>query len=699
MIESRRAVWFLVALAPICHGFQYFSIHHSVSPRTTPHQTHHGLDAARSSSSASASAAAAATRALERTASQLNRLQQRSQRTTTTTTTTITTESSAAQEEEGNTTNPEEMYESFLRQPANTLKQQLKERRLPTKGRKPELAQRLVDFELKIHRPMGENEEEVVVAWDPSVEAGDDKASLSSSTIVNTFAGLRLSVAAGKALGKAKFQSPSAIQKAVIPLHNSGESLIMHAETGSGKTLAYLLPITEQMWVEHNAGVIADGQYQEEGVGGYAFIMTPTRELAAQVAGVATVLAPPGTVRLVSRPTNLMHDGLKERGEEDYGGRLDKSDGRTKQRLFVGSAKAIMHSLYGDGKMPASPTTKPEAMQMLRNVRWVVLDEVDRLLEVKKTHRGSPGGGGGGGGGKATSPRHEKPAAIVTSAVARMTFGKSQVVAASATVGRSLRRELSRVLGLSPQESPQVVRATKANLNDDDDDDDDDDGVDLTAVPGKHVGRAVTIPDTVQHYVLAVDTSSTGKLLTSAVYVLKGLRKTTKNKRILMVLSKGCGINTKNTIGALKQFQCQPEPMSLLDVLEADGTDRMIQVHREVTGATGVGEAYFSPTDPSSSGSTEEDDEDAAADEGYLLVTGEDTVRGLHLDSLDVVLVVGRANGPDEYTHIAGRTGRAGKRGKVINILGLDHAAAVSGWETMLGVAFQSIDMDGIAEL
>ena len=166
-----------------------------------------------------------------------------------------------------------------------------------------------------------------------------------------------------------------------------------------------------------------------------------------------------------------------------------------------------------------------------------------------------------------------------------------------------------------------------------------------------------------------------------------------------MVLSKGCGINTKNTIGALKQFQCQPEPMSLLDVLEADGTDRMIQVHREVTGATGVGEAYFRPTDPSSSGLTDEEDKEDPEDEGYLLVTGEDTVRGLHIDSLDVVLVVGRANGPDEYTHIAGRTGRAGKTGKVINILSFDHAAAVTGWETMLGVAFQSIDMDGIAEL
>jgi hypothetical protein len=131
--------------------------------------------------------------------------------------------------------------------------------------------------------------------------------------------------------------------------------------------------------------------------------MLPTRELAAQVAGIATALAPPGTVRVVSYATNLMSDGLKDRGEMEYGGRLDRGDGRTKTRLFIGSAKSIMHSLYGDGKMPASPTTKPEDMQLLQNVRWVVLDEVDRLLNVRRSR-----------GAASSTPRHEKPAAVVT---------------------------------------------------------------------------------------------------------------------------------------------------------------------------------------------------------------------------------------------------------------------------------------------
>ena len=149
--------------------------------------------------------------------------------------------------------------------------------------------------------------------------------------------------------------------------------------------------------------------------------------------------------------------------------------------------------------------------------------------------------------------------------------------------------------------------------------------------------------------------------------------------RILLVLTKGSGISTQNTLGALKHFRCQPEPRSLLDVLEADGTDKLIEVHREVSGATGVGEA-----------------KDADEDEGYVLVTGEDSVRGLHLDGLDVVVVVGRAPGPDEYTHIAGRTGRAGRSGSVINVVSEKDAAAVKAWEKMLDTEFREITIEEI---
>jgi len=164
-------------------------------------------------------------------------------------------------------------------------------------------------------------------------------------------------------------------------------------------------------------------------------------------------------------------------------------------------------------------------------------------------------------------------------------------------------------------------------------------------------------------------------------------------RKILVVLTRNLDLSTKNAIGALKHFGCKPEPTSLLDALEAEGTDQMIEVFREVSGAKGVGESYFN-----ASPSDEDESEDNVGD-GYVLVTGEDTIRGLHLDGLDVVIVVGRPAGPDEYTHIAGRTGRAGRNGNVINVVSNENAAGLKSWEKMLNVDFLQLDMDDVANL
>jgi hypothetical protein len=563
----------------------------------------------------------------------------------------------------------ETRYRKYLAQSANALKELLKERKLTRTGNKPDLARRLVEYDLET--AYGYNSEKQAIEGEKLLVATDhgntaeesgtfvdhhdesDTAAAAASTADRTigrFAGLDLSAVAGRALGKANFAKPSPIQAAAMPAIAAGESMILHAETGSGKTLAYLLPITERLWMKQDQS--------------FSVILTPTRELAAQVAGIASVLAPPGTVRLVSRPTNLMSNGLKDRGELENGGRIDDLPMGVMPRLFVGSAKSIMHSLYGDGRMPASPTSKPEAMAFLKNVRWLVMDEVDRLLGIKKSKSDKMG-----------KKFHEKPAAVVAAAVARLSLGRAQVVSASATVGRPLKRELARVLGLPAQDCPRVVRG-------------DDVSASLQEESGSvHLGRAVSIPDSVENYVVESVGSSDGKLLTTAYHVVNALG--TKPRRMLLVLTRGFGINTQNAIGALSHFKCEPKPQSLLDALEADGTDRMIEMHRQVSGAIGVGEsAYF-----------QEKNDAAEAGEGYLLVTGEDTVRGLHLDGLDVVIVVGRPHGPDEYTHIAGRTGRAGRSGKVINIVGAENAASIRSWEKMLGVSFHRLGVDEVKKL
>jgi len=538
------------------------------------------------------------------------------------------------------------VYQSLIQQSANSLKEQLKELGLSRRGMKPDLAERLVEYETKKNRPtiLREKElmeEQIESAWKQGVKNGGQS--------IRRFAGIKLSATAGRALGSASFSTPSPIQEAAIARLASGESALLHAETGSGKTLAYILPITETLW-------------QEEGeeAKGFFVILTPTRELAAQVAGVAQALAPPGTVRLVFQPTDLMSDSQREHGEQKYGGYLDKNAGGAETRLYVGSAKAMMTSLYGDSKMPATPTRKPEAMFFLRNVRCLVMDEVDRLLHVQKTRT------------EERFKQHERPAAIIASAVARMTLGRAQTIAVSATVGRPLRREFSRVLGLATEECPEVIRGAADNQR----------------INENQNIRAVTIPDQVQNYVFPIQGASTGKLLTSAFKVISKLNN--KPRKMLLVLSRDCDIPIRNTIGALKHFNCKPEPISLLDALEADGSDSMIDIHRQVSGATGVGETgYFN---------SQEDDEESDTKE-YLLVTGEDTVRGLHLDGLDLVIIVGRPHGPDEYTHIAGRTGRAGKDGKVISVVSSGHAAHIASWERMLDVTFDKLTLGNIESI
>ena len=72
-----------------------------------------------------------------------------------------------------------------------------------------------------------------------------------------------------KAIEEEKFEKPSEIQKKAIPIIVEGKDIIAGSATGSGKTLAF------------GAGVIQNSQSNN---GLQALVLTPTRELAEQVA-------------------------------------------------------------------------------------------------------------------------------------------------------------------------------------------------------------------------------------------------------------------------------------------------------------------------------------------------------------------------------------------------------------------------------
>jgi ATP-dependent RNA helicase DeaD len=99
---------------------------------------------------------------------------------------------------------------------------------------------------------------------------GNSNMTTSESAIPTGFADLGLSAGLLQALTDIGYETPSPIQAQCIPILLDGKDLIGQAQTGTGKTAAFALPLLEQIDVK-----ITKPQ---------ALVLTPTRELAIQVA-------------------------------------------------------------------------------------------------------------------------------------------------------------------------------------------------------------------------------------------------------------------------------------------------------------------------------------------------------------------------------------------------------------------------------
>ena len=88
--------------------------------------------------------------------------------------------------------------------------------------------------------------------------------------MASTFSDLGLSEATLKAITELGYEEPTPVQERTIPLMLEGSDVIAQAQTGTGKTAAFALPILDK---------IEPGTRLPQ-----ALILTPTRELAVQVA-------------------------------------------------------------------------------------------------------------------------------------------------------------------------------------------------------------------------------------------------------------------------------------------------------------------------------------------------------------------------------------------------------------------------------
>ncbi|HEX8782712.1 MAG TPA: DEAD/DEAH box helicase [Steroidobacteraceae bacterium] len=86
-----------------------------------------------------------------------------------------------------------------------------------------------------------------------------------------SFSDLGLEPGLVRAVAEKGYATPTPIQRAAIPAVLAGRDVLAGAQTGTGKTAAFVLPILQRL-------------HEPQGCAPRALVLTPTRELAAQVA-------------------------------------------------------------------------------------------------------------------------------------------------------------------------------------------------------------------------------------------------------------------------------------------------------------------------------------------------------------------------------------------------------------------------------
>ncbi|GAB4391515.1 MAG: hypothetical protein Tsb005_01630 [Gammaproteobacteria bacterium] len=162
-------------------------------------------------------------------------------------------------------------------------------------------------------------------------------------TITTTFSELNLHPNVLTALAELGYEAPTPIQAQSIPVLLTGSDLIAQAQTGTGKTAAFALPLLTQIEVS-----LAEPQ---------ALIITPTRELAIQVA-----------------------EALQSYAKYFKGFQVTPIYGGQNYQTQLRALKRGVHVIVG------TPGRLMDLMRKERvaldNINTVVLDEADEMLKM-----------------------------------------------------------------------------------------------------------------------------------------------------------------------------------------------------------------------------------------------------------------------------------------------------------------------------
>ncbi|KAK8149574.1 ATP-dependent RNA helicase [Beauveria asiatica] len=201
------------------------------------------------------------------------------------------------------------------------------------------------------------DDEEEASSEEQAEEDEDDKANgtdlptdtapiLPMAADAQSFDELKLSEKTMKAIKEMGFTKMTSIQKSAIPPLMAGKDVLGAAKTGSGKTLAFLIPAIE---------ILSSLRFKPRNGTG-VIVVSPTRELALQIFGVAREL-----MKHHSQTYGIVMGGANRKAEAE---KLSKG-----VNLIIATPGRLLDHLL------STPF-------VFKNLKSLIIDEADRILEV-----------------------------------------------------------------------------------------------------------------------------------------------------------------------------------------------------------------------------------------------------------------------------------------------------------------------------
>lgn len=413
---------------------------------------------------------------------------------------------------------------------------------------------------------------------------------------------------------KTLFEAPMPIQSvAFASLAKKGSkssNVVIASPTGTGKTLSYLLPIIATT---------------KRDVCCSTMIVTPTLELAFQIQRVVDQLwdlDPQGRSTLyVVTP---IEDGSLTRPEQIQSLSIAEIKMR-KTPIIAGTPKSLASIIS---------YCQNNNVDLLKNLSTVVLDEADRLLQTELAAREDT-----------RSVLLDSPTVQLIEMMERMKISfnmnsknRVRLVCASATVGRTLRRQIMELTGASSVDNAADLVTADSRTGKD-----------------EEKRKISLLPQTILHYyIVCPNFKKDDNGLVDAIL------------KSLSTLPPAPALVFPGNVGVIKMAD---------SLNERGGMDEVytLRDNFHLNDASSESEQSWSDTP--------------------IFVVGEKFSRGLDIPSIKYVFLTSPPATAAAYAHLAGRTGRAGSSGTVFTLVqDMTDAQRLASLSNSLGICFYSFD-------